>query len=271
MVIYADVLFFINLIFNYMTLTILGKFMKLYIKQLRLIAGSALGAAGTVIIFCLDAANILFKCITAVVMVLCAYGYRGKKTISVFAAFAFIMAAVSGVSALIISIFPMRTDSVIRNGILYFDISGGLLFAVMLAAYPTVCLLSKAIRERKNRTVYKTKIEKSGRCVEVDALFDSGNKLKEPITGRPVLVAEWEAVRNLFEDSVDFDQILDKAEEYKLWVIPYKSLGNDSGRIFAFTADRIQVEKCVTERVFVGITNETFSNEYRALLNADLI
>lgn len=271
MVIYADVLFFINLIFNYMTLIILGKFMKLYIKQLRIIISGAIGAIGTVIIFCLDAPGAALKYILAAVMILCAYGYHGKRTLSVFAAFALVMAAVTGVTALLMSIFPLGTDSVIKNGILYFDISGGLLFFSMIAAYPLVCLLSKGMRERKNRTVYRARIEKSGRCVAVNALFDSGNKLKEPITGRPVVVAEWGAVRGLFENSVEFEQILDKAEEYKLWVIPYKSLGNGSGSIFAFPADRIHVEKQVTEHVFIGVTDERFSNEYQALLNADLI
>lgn len=271
MVIYADVLFLINLIFDYMALTILGKFMKLYIKQWRVILGSALGAAGTVLIFCFGAQHVFLKAALAFVMILCAYGYEGRRTLKIFAAFLLIMAAISGIVTMLISVIPLGSDSVIRNGIVYFDISGVLLFVFLLIAYPLICLLSKGIRERKNRTVYLTKIERSGKTVTVNALFDSGNKLKEPITGRPVVVAEWEAVRELFEESVEFEQILDKAEEYKLWLIPYHALGNGSGRIFAFMADRIQIEKQVTERVFIGITDETFSKEYKALLNAELI
>lgn len=272
MVIYADVLFFINLIFNCITLIILGKAAKLRVKARRIIAAGAAGAAGTVVIFCLEAHYALLKALLAALMILCAYGLMDIKRISsVFAAFWLINAAVSGISAVLISLVSTGTDSVIKNGILYFDISGTLLFSILLVSYPLICLLSRGLRSRKNRAVYRAVIEKAGRSVYVDALFDSGNRLKEPITGRPVVVAEWTAVRDLFEAPVDFSELENKIEEYRLWIIPYNALGKTDGRIFAFPADRIQIEKRVTEHVFIGITDQMFAKEYHALLNADLI
>lgn len=271
MVIYADVMFFINLIFDYMALMVLGKIMKLRVRQWRIAASGALGAAGTVMLFCMDVSHVFLKLLLALVMIICAYGFSGKRTLSVFAAFLLIMAAVSGVVTAAVSVISTGTDSVIKNGIVYFDISGALLFIILLAAYPIICILSKGMRERRNRTVYLAEIERSGEKVTLSALFDSGNKLKEPITKRPVVVAEWESVRALFETDAEFETVVSKSDEYRLWVIPYHALGNSDGIIFAFLADRIQVDKRVTERVFIGITDQKFSNEYQALLNADLI
>lgn len=271
MVIYADVLFLVNFISDYMALIILGKFMKLRIRQWRVIAGSAVGAAGTVLIFCANAQHLFFKIFLAFVMILCAYGFHGKQTASVYAAFLLVMASVSGAVTLMVSVIPIGVNSVIKNGVVYFDISGALLLAILLIAYPSVWIISKGIRSRKNRSVYQARIERSGKNVTVNALFDSGNQLREPITKRPVVVAEWSAVRTLFDESVGFEELLDKAEEYRLWLIPYRALGSSDGRIFAFLADRIQIEKQVTERVFIGVTGEIISKEYQALLNADLI
>ncbi len=271
MVIYADVLFLVNFIFNYPALLILGKAMKLRVRQWRICLGGAVGALGSTLIFCAEIQSMLLKIPLAFLMIFCAYGWQGKQTFSVFAAFLLITAAVSGLASALVSAVSIGSDSAIRNGIVYFDISGKLLFMILLVVYPTICLLSKGLRARKNRKVYPTVIERAGKSVSVEALFDSGNKLKEPMTGRPVVVAEWEAVKDLFETPAEFSQLPEKIEEYRLWLIPYSALGKTDGRIFAFLADRISIEKQVTERVFIGVTNQTFAREYHALLNADLI
>lgn len=271
MVIYADVLFLINIIFDFLTLIILGKSMKLSIRKLRVVMGSAVGAAGTVVIFALEINSALLKAALAFVMIICAYGWAGRKMISRFAVFLLITASTSGIAAALISLIPTGTDSVIKNGIIYFDISGRLFLLILLAVYPILCILSKGIKSRVNRRTYMAEIKRDGRSVAVNALFDSGNTLKEPITGRPVVIAEWNAVKGLFENPVEFELLSDKMEDYKLWIVPYHALGKKQGRIFAFMADRIQIEEKVTERIFIGVTDQKLSEEYKALLNAELI
>lgn len=271
MVIYADTLFLINLIFNYMSLLVLGKLMKLSIKQLRIISGSAVGAAGTVIIFCMNIALPIFKAVPAFLMILCAYGWAGKKMVSRFAVFLLLLASISGIAIFAVSLLPAGVNSVIRNGIVYFDISGKLFFLILILAYPIVCILSKCLKSWRNRNIYIAEIQKENKSVKICALFDSGNKLREPITGKPVVIAEWDAVKALFENPVGFDFLTEKMEDYRLWIIPYHSLGNRQGRIFAFLADRIFIDGKVTERIFIGITDQKLSKEYQALLNADLI
>lgn len=271
MVIYADEMFFINFIFNYLALFILGKSMKLCIKKIRLLAAAAAGALCAVALFCLNTDLMIVKAGLAFIMIICAYGWNGRYIIYRFGVFLIILAAISGTVILLISLSPNAVNSVIKNGIIYFNISGKRFFVIFILSYPVVSLLYKGLKEWRNRKLYTTMIQRGNRTITVKALFDSGNKLKEPITGKPVMIAEWNTVKNLFENPVEFEALIEKAEEYKLWIIPYHALGNMNGRILAFLADRILVDEKVIERVFVGITEQKISGEYNALLNADLL
>ena len=85
------------------------------------------------------------------------------------------------------------------------------------------------------------------------------------------MIAEWDAVKNLFDAPCEYDEILDNAQALKLWIVPYRALGKKDGRIFAFLADRISVDEKNTEKIFVGITNQKLAKEYNALLNCEFI
>ena len=113
------------------------------------------------------------------------------------------------------------------------------------------------------------------KTVTVTALFDSGNLLKEPVTGKYVSILEWDYVKKLFGAEYEFSDIENHAEEMKLWVIPFNSLGNSSGMLFAFLADNITIpeEKKIIDKTFIGIYGGVLSknNEYHALINAGLL
>lgn len=269
MEIYVDELFFINLIFNYMALFILGKIMRLRIKQYRVLLGAGLGAAGAVIIFCLEKNNVIIRLIMALVMILCAFGGKRAHLLRRLVLFMVIIMAVSGAVTAIFSVLPV--GGIIKNGIMYYNISEKLFFIILLAVYPIVCAVFKFLSNRRKKQIYTAKIQKSDKSVTVSALYDSGNRLREPITGRAVMIAEWDAVKNLFDAPCEYDEILDNAQALKLWIVPYRALGKKDGRIFAFLADRISVDEKNTEKIFVGITNQKLAKEYNALLNCEFI
>lgn len=267
--IYADELFFINLIFNYMALFILGKIMKLKIRRRRILLGAGVGALGAVTVFFLEKNIVILRLITAFFMILCAFGGKIKQLLIRLAVFWILTTAVSGAVSAVFAFTPVK--GAIKNGIMYFNISGKMFFVILLAVYPLVCLIFKILGDRRKKQIYTAKIQKSDKSVMVSALYDSGNRLKDPITGRAVMIAEWDAVKNLFDKPCEFDEILDNAENLKLHLVPYRSLGKKNGSIFAFSADRISVEDKNTEKIFVGITNQKLSRDYNALLNCEFI
>ena len=111
--------------------------------------------------------------------------------------------------------------------------------------------------------------------ITVSALFDSGNLLKEPITGKCVSILEWEAAKELFDTEIEFSDIENYIEDMKLWAVPFNSLGNSSDVLFAFLADEINIpeENKTIDKTFIGLYGSRLSNneEYHALINAGLL
>ena len=111
------------------------------------------------------------------------------------------------------------------------------------------------------------------RTITVSALFDSGNLLKEPITGKYVSILEWEAAKELFDTEIEFSDIENYIEDMKLWAVPFNSLGNSSD--VAFLADEINIpeENKTIDKTFIGLYGSRLSNneEYHALINAGLL
>ena len=273
MTVYADVLFFVNLVFDCLALLLLAKCLTIRIRLARVLAAAAIGAAGAVIVFCVDApafAAALLKLALAAAMVVCAFGLHGRRTAVYFLIFALFMAILSGAVIFIISAFSGNVNSVIKNGIVYFDVSGRAFFFSLIAAYPASFFLLSLIKEKRRRGLYEITVTKNGKSVSLTALYDSGNLLKEPLTGKPVIVAEWEAVKTLLPD-VDFEAIKKAPYEHGFWSVPYRAMGGN-GTIAAFSADGVTVKNKELGRIFVGVCGARLSDgEYSALIGAGIL
>jgi stage II sporulation protein GA (sporulation sigma-E factor processing peptidase) len=123
------------------------------------------------------------------------------------------------------------------------------------------------------------------------ALVDTGNSLFDPLTNSPVVVVEFNAIkdilpleiRRIFENDCEKD--LEKLTELisgtpwlsRFRLIPFTSLGKENGMLIGFRPDFIEIDSENQRKdirdVIVGIYNRTLSRnaEYRALLNPDLI
>ncbi len=66
--------------------------------------------------------------------------------------------------------------------------------------------------------------------MKMRALVDTGNRLYEPITGKPVCLVEYQRVRQY----LDFRFL-----NSKTWLIPYRTIGNNKGMLWGVTADKV--------------------------------
>lgn len=77
------------------------------------------------------------------------------------------------------------------------------------------------------------------------ALVDSGNLLRDPVTGRPVLVADGEAARQLLslspEQLADPVGTMEKEMLPGLRLIPYHAVGNPQGLLLGLKADEVRI------------------------------
>src|SRR5690554_6486638 len=111
------------------------------------------------------------------------------------------------------------------------------------------------IKINKEDCLTKITITLNNRKIELVALIDTGNSLKEPISQKPVIIAEYrvlktilpELVKKAYLENKDVDlnfiaKIMEElGDEIKLRLIPFKSLGNDNGILIGFIPDSINV------------------------------
>lgn len=279
MVIYADVIFLINFISAYVMLYLLGKFInKVRLRKIRVIAASVIGAASAVIVFIYEfpmAISYIIRIFSVILMVFTAFFEQRKQLVNQLL-WLTMMSGMMIFSMILLAIFAGSTMNVaVKSGVVYFDIPQKLFLAMFVISYFVMIFFIKVFKNRKNKKYYVMSVTHNDRTITVPALFDSGNLLKEPVTGKYVSIVEWGEVKKLFDADYEFSQLQSHAEDMKLWVVPFNSLGMRSGMLFAFIADSVAIpeEKKVIDKTFIGIYGNSLSKnkEYHALINAGLL
>lgn len=128
------------------------------------------------------------------------------------------------------------------------------------------------------------------REVRLNALIDTGNHLRDPLTAQPVIVAEQSALLPLFDpQTAAFIQELcsgnlgavsdyaDTSLAVRLRIVPFQSIGAQSGVLVAFKPDQIiirqQKEELPISNALIAIYSHQLdpSGEYQALLPPELL
>ena len=272
MEIYADVLFFINFISTYVMVDLTGRIAKNKPKQLRIIMSAAAGAILSVFMFLGNNFWVLLKIINAIFVPVIAFWRKGHNVIFEIIFF-FVMSLIVSVLFAFLASYKISDNINIKNGIIYFDIPIFRFIMIFAISYFLVFIADNILKRRKVYIKHIITITHNQKSVLLTALCDSGNMLKEPVTGRDVIVCEWESVKGLF-DGINYEEFINDIEKYRLWLIPYHSLGRKNAYIEAFLADRADIEnekRCIG-KVFVAVTDEKLSasGEYNALVGVSL-
>ena len=206
MEIYADVIFFVNFIFSYVLLYILGKFVNtVKIKKLRLAVAAVIGGISSAIIFCIEMPmwiSYVLRCVAMFLMITTAYFEKRKNILNQMLWFVMLGGIMMFVMIMLVSLTGKTIGMAINNGIVYFDINSKV-FAVSLGISCVMMIFFvKMFKNRKNKKYYILNVTHNDRTITVSALFDSGNLLKEPITGKYVSILEWEAAKELFDTEI---------------------------------------------------------------------
>ena len=112
----------------------------------------------------------------------------------------------------------------------------------------------------------------------IKAKVDTGNTLKEPFSGNPVIVTDYKFIKyiipaelaNYFNKNTETES-LKKLKNFRF--IPYNTISGN-GLLPAFKPDKIKVlnSNSINKDAYVAICNNKFSNEsYHALISIDLI
>ncbi|HHY47204.1 MAG TPA: sigma-E processing peptidase SpoIIGA [Firmicutes bacterium] len=127
--------------------------------------------------------------------------------------------------------------------------------------------------------------------ISVNALIDTGNRLRDPITGAPVIILEYTAIASILPEAVRrafmaFDSgdlgstsefILSSVWSSRFRLIPFSSLGREKGMLVGFRADMIKVlegrQGLISRNAVVGIHTRALSPEggFEALLHPEIL
>ncbi len=265
--IYVDVLVGVNLFINYFLLLAVSRFLSLPVKRLRLIAASALGAAYSLTIL-LPEVNLFLsffiKLIMAATIVLAAYPFNGLKQLLRELGSFYIMSFSFAGFMLALWYFVAPQGLIIKNSVVYFDISPLLLIILTVICYIIIRLINRVTgRQMSDQILCKIKIDYNGKSSSCFAKVDTGNSLTEPFSNYPVAVVYEESIASLIPPETSG----------KIRLVPFQAVSG-GGLLPSFKPDLLTIicgkKQFKIHNVYIAVTKASLG-EFSALLNPDLL
>ena len=291
MTIYIDILFMENLILNYIILLSVNLILKKPKRYMKILLGSIIGATYTVIVYITGTTiylNIIFKIILSIAIVWVSFSPQTIKNMWKDLLYFYLITFVFGgiTFAMIYIIKPQ--EIFFRYGI---KIEVIILAAII--GFIIILLGFKLIKNKltKEEMVCQVEIYLNNKNIKTTAIIDTGNFLKEPITGMPVIVIEHILLYNIIPKQIlnnleeiiggDFKNVpLDIKEQYmtKLKLIPFSSLGKEKGMLLGIKAQKVKIfqddleKELKNSNIILGIYNKSFTKkgEYQALVGMEI-
>ena len=280
-VVYLDEVFLLNFVVDYLLLLSAGRLAGEVLRRGRLALGAALGAAYAGAVFLPGLGFLvhpLCKVGAGVLTVLAGYG-GSRRLLRVCLVF-FTVSAAFGGGILALQLLGNRSLT-LANGVLSSPLDLKLVLLSAAGCYGLITLLfQRAARHSPRRELAPAVVELGGRRAVLTALVDTGNTLTDPATGRPVLVAEGEKVKDLFPPGT----APSRAELYdptgamerlsgaglRCRLLPYQAVGVECALLLALRSDRVTVggEDCGPLLVALSPTGLTDGGGYCALIGA---
>ena len=279
-IIYVDVLVIVNFIVNYFLLITLSVLCSLKKDRRKIIVGALVGALFSLsLVF--DIKNHIFSFLLRIflpfAMTFLSFPTRSIKNYLINTFFMFLISfAFGGIMFFLITCFSPKGMSCF-NGFFYFDIDPFTLFTLTVICYFSLSICKRIFADKKpSEEIYRVLIERKGKFVSLDGLWDSGNKLTEPFSGIPAAVCNIESIKSLFNKE-EYENLLKDSffcpEGFK--IIPYKSIGK-TGILRGFIPDKFIInsygDKFIVDRIIIAVAaKESLNGDFNIILPADII
>lgn len=284
-VIYVDTLFLLNAVVDYLLLLCAARLAGEPLRRLRFALGAALGGLYAVALFLpglMFLSHPLCRLASAAGMLLIAYG--GSQRLLRQGVIFFALACAFGGGVVAISLMGGQGLALGSQGVLYSPLD---LKMVLLSAAVCYGVLSLVFRRVGRHTVQSgellpLELVLGERQVELMALVDTGNTLTDPASGRSVIVADGDSVRDLFpaENRPEVADLQDPARGLArlgrgVWkgrfrLLPYRCIGVECGLLLGVRVDRVRLDGNDQGACLVALSPTPVSDGggYRALVGA---
>ncbi len=246
MIVYVDVVFIINLIFDFSLLMTVDCLLKRNATYKKILLAALLGEASMLTLFIPMNQIVLFsfKIILSMFMCIIAFGYKDKRYTFYNVVYLYLTGIIlGGFIEYIYQEFQVNREYSFKYLIILF------ISPICLLVYYNLTIRFKNNYNNRHKLVFTY----DGNTFNGCGYLDSGNKLTSPISGKPIILVEKEYI------------VLHKL---KLLPVPFNAL-NHHGIVNCFKPDKLFIDDKEYTGVLIGISEIKFNIEgCNALLNA---
>lgn len=284
MVIYIDVLILINLYVTYFQISAVSLLTHRRVKNIRVIVGSAIGAAASLTVFVPQDMTLLLTVIKLALCFVITFAVFGRNKIPDFVRLLLFLLLVNFVFSglmLCIWLFAAPMNMLFINGTVYFGIDTFTVLVCTAVSYLLLRLIRLILDKNGScDRKYTVIISNLGKICRLCALADSGNGLVDCFSGLPVIICRKENCADISPPSVN--KIYDKKDladispgDLKgLRILPFSTVGK-SGMACTFKVDSVSVideqsgkEYCVNALIGIVLGG---NQEFEAVFNPKIL
>ncbi len=269
--IYADEMLFVNFAVNMAIVLISEKITGKSIKVSKTVLASfVISVTSFVAVISPARIYINFLSLAAIYMAMTMYLFEPARLKDLIKYFAAVKAG---------SVFINGTYLFIRQ---YLGLGRSVYFFIVASALAYIWILVIDIISKRDTYYHNVNIVCNNRSVNTVGFVDTGNRLVEPISKKPVMIAEFNAIKDLLPDPVVYicnksessfreiaEAIADDGFNINIRLIPYKSIGIENGMLMGFVADSADIDGSLIKKPVIAIYRQDLSRwgGYNTLLS----
>lgn len=198
MTIYVDLIFLLNLFFDFLLLLTVNNTLKRNAPLKKLILSSFLGSLTILVLFFdIPRLPLLFlKLILAIIMVVIAFGLKDKAYVIQNVSYFYMTSTVLGGFLYFLNLSFCEN----HNGLIftYETISINYLFLVIFSPIMLYIYVKQRREVTHYKNIYKTTVYfKDGHILTLNSYLDTGNKLIDPVTKKKVIIVNKEQLNHI--------------------------------------------------------------------------
>lgn len=290
MTLYVDIIFLENIFMNCIILLATGIILKDQTRIIRNLIASVIGSVYAIIIYVSSIqiySNMFLKVILSFVIVYIAFKPINIKSFLKHVIIFYLTSFTFGGVAFALLYFVRPQDILYENGVLIGTYPIKIILIGGILGFIIITMSFKNIKGKftKKDMFCTIKLFVENKQMQLKAIIDTGNLLKDPLTNNPVIVVEKNKLLNLFPkilinnttEIIKGEQIDLGKYSSKIRVIPFNSLGKENGMLLGIKLEKIEIEYqdilSNFNNIIVGIYEGVLSKsgKYSALIGLNLI
>jgi len=243
MTIYIDLVLFLNFAFDFLLLMAVNIVLKRNVKLIRILLGALIGSLSILFLFIKLNSFTLFllKIVVSILMTLITFKYESIKYTFNNLLYLYMISTILGGFLYLLNIeFSYK-----QEGLVFYFKGLSINFVVLLISAPIIIYIyirqAKALKNNYS-CYYKIEIVfKNNQSITLNSFLDTGNKLKDPITKKGIILINKESIKGKYNI---------RSPMY----VPFNSL-NNHGLLKCFSPKYIIIKDKIYTNYLIGLSD----------------